>query len=79
SHPQRLPTGFTHLSEGKQGLFMRRHGARSSASHRLSPVEVSLLFLGFSPFFSFQRTPGFKSSFPFSRKKGLVRDSGERE
>lgn len=47
--PQRLPTGFTHFSEGVQGLLVRRHRARTSASHLLSPAE------GFPP------TPEFLS------------------
>jgi hypothetical protein len=66
--PQRLTTCFTHLSEGIQRLLMLRHRARGSASHLLSPAGVSFLFLGLSPFFSFQLTPVFKPSFPFSQK-----------
>src|SRR5260221_193490 len=65
-HPQRLTTCFTQLPEWSQGRFVRRHGARSSSSHLLSPVGVSLLFLGLSACFSFQLTPPFKPSLPFS-------------
>src|SRR5260221_6262110 len=70
-HPQGLATCFTQLLEWSQGRFVRRDGARSSASHLLSPVGVSLLFLCLSACFSFQLTPPFKPSLPFSQKKTI--------